>query len=675
MDRKPAYLAIDIETYSSVSLPDCGVKPYTEAPDFAVLMVAYKLDDQPTKIIDLAGGRAEPHPNLLTSTCDVHADILGGSMPEFTRLLFNTEVIKTAYNAPFERICLAQYFGQPMPPEQWQCTMVLAATLGLPGSLAAVGEALGLDKQKLAEGKALMKYFSSPCAATKANGGRTRNLPEDAPDKWADYLRYCIRDVDVETEIRTRLRLFLPPVEEHEAWQLDQHINDRGVGVDSVLVQQAIALNNANSSLLLTEARELTGLDNPNSGPQLKAWLAGQGLEVDSLTKDTVPELVAQTENAAVHRVLQIRQELAKTSVAKFEAMERGLCADGRVRNLLQFYGAGRTGRWAGRHLQIQNLPQNKLLDLALARELVRGGEFELLKLLFGSPSFVLSQLIRTALIPSPSRQFIVADFSAIEARVLAWLAGEEWVLEVFRGDGLIYEATASMMFHVPKDDIKKGGARADLRSKGKVATLACGYQGGAAALIQMGALSSGIPEEELPGIVKSWRAANRRIVKYWYDVEAAAIGAVEGHTATLAHGVKFSCERDYLFITLPSGRNLAYYKPELRHDAKFDKMGLTYMGVDQRAGKVYARQKTYGGKLAENITQAVARDCLRDSMLALDAAGHEIVMHVHDEVVIDAPAGASLPEVLALMGRPLPWAPGLPLRADGFRCDFYMKD
>lgn len=656
-------MGCDIETFSSVSLPDCGVRPYTEAPDFTILLIAYKVDDQPTKIIDLASDGILLFPS----------DLPTGSLDEFTRLLHDPAVINTAYNAAFERACLARYFRRAMPPEQWRCTMVQAATLGLPGTLGAVGAALGLDKQKMTEGKELIKYFCMPCKPTKANGERTRNLPEHAPDKWNTFMQYCVRDVDAETEIRQRLDRFPLPDIEQEAWRLDQCINDRGVRVDPVLVRNAIDLSAAYTHRLLEEAEALTGLSNPNSASQLKAWLSDQGLEAPSLTKKTVPDLMAQAEDDGTRRMLELRQELAKTSVTKYEAMERGLCADGRVRNLLQFYGASRTGRWSGRHVQIQNLPQNKLPNLAAARELVRNGEFDLLELVFGAPPFVLSQLIRTAFIPSEGCRFIVCDYSAIEARVLAWLADETWVLEVFRGDGLIYEATASMMFRVPKEDIKKGGARADLRSKGKVATLACGYQGGPGALIQMGALEAGIPEEDLPGIVKSWRRANPHIVRYWYAVETAAISALEGQKTTLPHGVKVFCEGGYLFIQLPSGRRLAYFKPELRHDPKFDKMGLTYMGVEKGQ---WARRKTYGGMLAENITQATARDCLRDAMLALDAAGYPIVFTVHDEVVIDAPQGrGSLEDVQRIMGQPLSWAPDLPLRADGFICNFYQKD
>lgn len=658
-------MGVDLETYSSVDLIKCGVRPYVEAPDFTILLIGYKVDDQPTKLIDLGGGGDEISSPLLPGAA---SDIPQGDLKEFLRLLLDSEVIKTAYNAAFERACLAQHFNRPMPPEQWQCTMVQAATLGLPGTLAQVGAVLGLEKQKLEEGKSLIQYFCKP-----AKDG-TRRLPQDAPEKWEQFRQYNVRDVDVETDIRARLARWPRPQAELDAWALDQRINDRGVHLDKTLLEQALKLDEKYSGRLMAEARQLTELDNPRSDAQLKKWLAGRGVVTDSLDKKSIPPLLETAPDDTTRRVLRLRQELGKTSVKKFEAMKRGLCKDGRVHNLLQFYGAGRTGRWAGRLVQVQNLPQNKIKELALARELVRNGEFDFLELYFGSPSFVLSQLIRTAFIPSEGCRFIIADYSAIEARVLAWLAGEEWVLQEFYGEGLIYEATASMMFHVPKDDIKKGSARADLRPKGKVATLACGYQGSVGALIQMGALESGIPEDDLPGIVKRWRKANDRIVSFWYAVEDAAISAVLGEPTTLDHGIRFECEADYLFITLPSGRRLAYYKPELRPEPRFNKQGLTYLGADQN--KRYTRLKSYGGKMVENITQATARDCLRDAMTALEAAGYRIVFHVHDEVIIDAPKGTgSLEEVQEIMGRDLPWAPGLPLRAAGFEAEFYQKD
>lgn len=657
-------MGVDIETYSSVDLAKAGVRPYTEAPDFTILLIGYKVDDRPTRIIDLTGGAGETITFLPVTASDLPA----GDLDEFLCLLTAPEVTKTAYNAAFERTCLAQYFDCPMPPEQWRCTMVQAATLGLPGTLAQVGAALGLEKQKMEEGKELIRYF---CKPTKDG---VRRYPADAPEKWELFRRYNIRDVDVETDIRERLSRWPRPQAELDAWALDQRINDRGVRLDVALVDQALKLDAEYSARLKDEAQELTGLPNPKSDSQLKGWLAGRGLVTDSLDKEAIPALLTAAQDDTTRRVLMLRQEMGKTSVKKYEAMARGLCWDGRVHNLLQFYGAGRTGRWAGRLVQVQNLPQNKLPDLETARGLVRNGEFDLLELAYGSPPFVLSQLIRTAFIPSEGCRFIVCDYSAIEARVLAWLAGEKWVLQEFYGDGLIYEATASMMFHVPKDDIKKGGPRADLRSKGKVATLACGYQGSTGALIQMGALKSGIPEDELPGIVRRWRKANQNIVRFWYEVEEAAIGAVQGRPATLDHGIHFECEAGYLFITLPSGRRLAYYRPELKPEPQFEKLGLTYLGTGQN--KQWVRQKSYGGKLVENITQATARDCLRDAMAALDKAGYRIVFHVHDEVIADMPQSeGSLKDMQEIMGRPLPWAPGLPLRAAGFEASFYMKD
>ncbi|MDE6590719.1 MAG: hypothetical protein K2K53_10340, partial [Oscillospiraceae bacterium] len=461
-------MSVDIETYSSVDLTKAGVRPYTESQDFTILLIGYKVDRQPARIIDLADKGDE----ALSLFPLVASDLPAGDLDEFLYLLTDLNVIKTAYNASFKRACLARYFNRPMPPEQWRCTMVQAATLGLPGTLAQVGAALGLEKQKLTEGAELIRYF---CKPTKDG---VRHYPKDAPEKWERFRRYNVRDVDVETDIRDRLARWPRPQAELDAWTLDQRINDRGVRLDTGLLGEALELDAEYTARLMDEARQLTGLQNPNSDAQLKGWLAGRGLVTDSLDKNAIPPLMEAAPDDDTRRALQLRQELGKTSVKKYEAMKRGLCRDGRVHNLLQFYGAGRTGRWAGRLVQVQNLPQNKLNDLATARQLVKNGEFDLLELAYGSPPFVLSQLIRTTFIPSEGCRFIIADYSAIEARVLAWLAGERWVLQEFYGDGLIYEATASMMFHVPKDQIKKGGSRADLRSKGKVATLACGYQG-----------------------------------------------------------------------------------------------------------------------------------------------------------------------------------------------------
>ena len=554
-------LSIDIETYSSVDLTKTGVRPYVESPDFRLLLIGYKLGEQLAQLIDLGENESQ---KALTLLPPEPSSIPEGSLKKFTELLTDPDIIKTAHNASFERTCLAKAFGLELHPEQWRCTMVQAATLGLPSALAEVGAALGLEKQKLTEGKELIRFFCKP-----APDGH-RRLPSEAPEKWERFRQYNVRDVDVEADIKGRLARFPRPQAQHDAWVLDQRINDRGIRIDTGLLENALDLDRAFSFRLRAEARDLTGLQNPRSDAQLKRWLAGRGVETDSLDKEALPALLESAPDEITRRVLQLRQEMGKTSVKKYEAMQRALCQDGRVHNTLQFYGAGRTGRWAGRVVQTHNLPQNKLKDLALARQLVKEGDFEMLEMAFGSPSFVLSQLIRTAFIPSEGCRFIIADYSAIEARVLAWLAGEKWVLDEFTGDGLIYEAPAAMMFHAEKNDIKKGGPKADLRSKGKVATLACGYQGSVGALINMGALKSGIPKDELPGIVKRRREANSHIVRYWYDVENAAINAVQGQPSTLAHGIHFECEAGYMFITLPSGRKLAYFKPELRPEPQY---------------------------------------------------------------------------------------------------------
>ncbi len=654
-------MGVDIETYSSVDLARAGARAYAEAEDFRILLIGYQIEEEPARIIDLTAREAGQ------LTFSAPSPLPEGDLEQFLQLLADPAVTKAAFNANFERTCLAAYFRRPMPPEQWSCTMVQAAALGLPMSLAAAGAALGLEQQKLEEGKALIPFFCQP-----GRDGR-RRLPQQAPEKWELFRRYNLRDVEAETALRRRLDRWPRPQAELEAWQLDQRINDRGVRLDQQLMERALELDRLYTGRLMEQVRRITGLQNPRSDAQLKGWLADRGLAAESLDKNAIPALLEQAPEEAARRALEIRRELGKTSTKKFEAMRRGLCRDGRVRNLLQFYGAG-TGRWAGRLVQVQNLPQNKLDDLETARNLVKEGEFDLLELAYGPPPFVLSQLIRTAFIPSEGSRFLIADYSAIEARVLAWLAGERWVLEEFRGEGLIYEAAAAMMFHAPKEQVRKGGPRAELRSKGKAATLACGYQGGPAALIAMGALQAGIPEQELPGIVQRWRRANPNIVRFWHGVERAAIDACRGKPSALARGLRFDREEEYLFITLPSGRRLAYYKPELRPEPQFDKMGLTYLGLGPN--RRLCRQKTYGGKLAENITQAAARDCLRDAMAALEEAGYPVVFHVHDEIIVDLPQGqGSLAEMLEIMGRTPAWAPGLPLRAAGFESSFYRKD
>lgn len=647
-------LSVDIETFSSVDLTKCGVYAYTEAHDFEIMLFGYAFDNEPVKVIDLASGENLPE--------------------EVNRALADPGVIKTAFNANFERACIYVHFNYFMPPEQWRCTSVHALTLGLPTKLEEVAKAMKLKQQKDTAGKNLIRYFSLPCKPTKANGQRTRNLPEHAPEKWAQFKAYCAQDVEVERQIRKALERFPVLPVEQKLWELDQRINDGGIQVDPDLVAHAIACDTAYQERRAEEAARLTGLDNPKSVSQLKAWLleAG-GLEVESLNKETVPELLKQAESETVKRVLGLRQEMAKTSVKKYQAMDRARCKDNRIRGLLQFYGANRTGRWAGRLVQVQNLPQNHLADLDLARNLLKAGEYDTLELLFDSVPAVLSQLIRTAFIPSPGHRFIVADFSAIEARVVAWLAGEKWRLDVFNTHGKIYEASASAMFKVPIEQITKGNP---LRQKGKIAELALGYQGGKGALITMGALKMGLEEEELPGLVTSWRKANPAIVQFWWDVEKAAIEAVrEKKAVTLQHGLTFSYESGILFIRLSSGRRLAYVRPRIETNSRFDKPALTYEGTEQGT-KQWGRLYTYGGKLVENIVQATARDCLAEAMLRLDAAGYRIVMHVHDEVVLEEPnCRGSLEDACGVMGQPIPWAPGLPMRADGFETNYYKKD
>lgn len=646
-------LSIDIETYSSVDLIKCGVYSYTEAPDFEILLFGYAFDDDPVKVIELATGETLPHAVLLAMN--------------------DPEIIKTAFNANFERTCIAKHFQLPMNPDSWKCTSVHALTLGLPNNLDGVAKVLNLKEQKDSVGKALIRYFSIPCKPTKANGGRARNLPQHNPEKWQLFKSYCGQDVEVERVIRKKLEPFPIPAFEQKLWSLDQRINDRGVGVDPNMIKHAIACDEQYQEKLLEEAVELTGLDNPNSVAQLKEWLLeAEGLEVDSLNKETVPALLKQTENDTVHRVLELRQEMAKTSVKKYVAMDRARCSDNRIRGLLQFYGANRTGRWAGRLVQVQNLPQNKIRDIDLARQLLLSGDYDTLELLFDSVPVVLSQLIRTAFVASPGCIFYDADFSAIEARVIAWFAGEKWRMEVFNTHGKIYEASASQMFKVPVESITKHNP---LRQKGKISELALGYQGGKGALITMGALKMGLAEEELPDLVTAWRRANPNIVKFWWDVEAAAILAVQEKRAVkMHHGLVFSYESNMLFIKLPSGRRLAYVRPKLI-DGQFGKPALTYEGQDQTT-KQWKVLDTYGGKLVENIVQATARDCLAEAMVRLDAAGYQICIHVHDEVVIDAPIGErSIEDVSELMGQPISWAPGLPLRADAFETEYYKKD
>lgn len=655
-------MGVDIETYSSADIKESGVYAYAAAPDFEILLIGYQLDGGPVKVADLTDPLYDP-------------DDFG----EFWDALADPETVKTAYNANFERTCLSACTGKPMPPEQWRCTAVHAATLGLPGNLAGVGAALGLpqDKQKDTIGKRLIDYFCKPCKPTKTNGGRTRNLPEHAPEKWVQFVEYNRRDVVAEAAIRERLRIYAVPKQEQELWNLDQRMNDNGVLLDMDLAEKIIRYDAIYRERLMNEARKLTGLENPNSLTQLKGWFkARYEMEIKSITKDTIPqikeELGGTGKAVAGIRMLQIRQELGKTSVAKYQAMEQAVCPDGRLRGILQFYGANRTGRWAGRIVQVHNLPQNKIPDLDLARQLVKEEDFETLELLFEGVPFVFSQLIRTTFVPSPGCRFVVSDFSAIEARVIAWLADEQWRLDVFKTHGKIYEASASQMFHVPIENIKKGSK---LRQQGKVAELALGYGGGFGAMKRMDR-SGSIPDDEIPMIISNWRKASPHICKFWYNAEGAAKTAMEERrTVKLKHGLTFSYINHILFIGLPSGRKLAYYNARIE-DGKNGKPVITYEGVDQET-KVWGRNETWGGKLVENIVQAVARDCLAETIRRVSAAGYNIVMHVHDEIIVDVPRSDqdALQTITDIMAQPVSWAPGLPLRGDGYETEYYKKD
>lgn len=641
-------LSIDIETYSSEDLKTSGVYRYCEAPDFEILLIAYSYDDGPVHTLDLAALRQKgvaPEDDLVTS-CLV-MDIA------------DARIRKTAWNASFERTALSKFFGIKCPPEQWRCTMVHAAHVGLPLSLEAAAKVLKVA-QKDAAGKALIKYFCMPCKPTKVNGGRTRNLPEHETEKWTAFMQYCAQDVVVEREIADKISFYQVPEREWQLWQLDQRINDCGVLVDRHLVKQAIALDEQYADQLHTEAQTITALDNPGSVNQLKGWLAGEGITVDSLSKAVIPALIDESEEPQVRRMLRIRQEMAKTSVKKYGAMAKSVCRDGRIRGLLQFYGANRTGRWAGRLVQVQNLPQNHIATLQTARDLVKDGELEILDLLYASVPDVLSQLIRTAFIAPEGKKLISVDFSAIEARVIAWLAGEQWRLEVFKTHGKIYEASAAQMFKLPIEQVDK-----KLRQKGKISELALGYGGGPGALETMGALKMGLQAEELPGLVAKWRNANRRITRLWMDLEDVAIEALNEGRSTLRQLI-LTYERGVLFIQLPSGRKLCYLSAELRNGQ------VSYKGMDQTT-KQWGTQRTYGGKLVENVVQAIARDLLAEAMIRLDQEGCKIVMHVHDEIVIEADA-EDLEPVVALMRIAPTWAADLPLNADGFAADFYQK-
>lgn len=642
-------LELDIETYSDVDLLKCGVYAYADSPAFEVLLFAYSFDGEETEIIDLAQGEVLP--------------------TEVKAAIFDEGIVKTAFNANFERTCLSKYFGRQLSPKSWHCSAVQAAMLALPRSLEDVGTVLGLENQKMKEGKELIRYFCVPCKPTKANGGRRRNLPCHAPEKWELFKTYCKRDVDVEKAVRYKLRNFPIPETEMEVYRLDQEINDRGVLVDRKLVEQAVAGDLLHKEIVTKRAYELTGLENPNSVAQIKGWLGGKGVEIDSLSKKAVAEMIEESDGE-VEELLRLRLLMAKTSVKKYEAIERSVCSDGRVHGLLQFYGANRTGRWAGRLVQVQNLPQNHIVDLELARNLVKQGRFEDVELFYDSTPRVLSELIRTAFIPKPGCRFLVADFSAIEARVLAWLSGEQWRLDVFESHGKIYEASASAMFHVPIEEITKGSP---LRQKGKISELALGYGGSVGALTSMGALDMGLKEEELPSLVSAWRSANPHITKFWWDVDAAAVKAFTEKKKTRVGRITFENKSGILFAELPSGRRLAYVKPRMAVN-RFGRNGLTYEGIGE-SGK-WCRIETYGPKLVENIVQGTARDILAEAMLGLKKKGVAIVMHVHDEAVLEVPEGfSSVEEVCSIMAQQPKWAEGLPLRADGYGCAFYQKD
>jgi len=642
-------LSLDIETFSSVDLVKCGVYAYTNSNDFEILLFAYSIDDAETKIIDLASGEKLPK--------------------EIVEGLEDDNVIKTAFNANFERTCLSKHLNSYLEPKAWRCTAVQAAMLGLPLSLAGVGAVLGLEKQKMNEGKELIRYFCMPCNPTKTNNMRTRNLPIYAQDKWELFKTYCKRDVIVEKAIKVKIAKYPIPEKEQAYYELDQKINDKGIFIDEKLVKQAIKCDSILKEENTIKAQNITGLDNPNSVAQLKVWLIENGIAVESLSKKAVSDL-AKDSDGEVEALLKLRMEMAKTSIKKYEAIERSVCRDGRVRGLFQFYGANRTARWAGRLVQVQNLPQNHIPDLTLARNLVKEGRFDELQLFYSSVSNILSELIRTAFIPRVNNRFIVADFSAIEARVIAWLAGEKWRMDVFATHGKIYEASASQMFHVPIETITK---TSPLRQKGKISELALGYGGSIGALTSMGAIEMGVKEEELKPLVTAWRNANPNIVSLWWEVDRAAIKAVKERTETQVKNIKFKYQSGILFITLPSGRKLSYIKPRIQLN-KFDREGITYEGIG--ATKKWERINTYGPKLVENIVQAIARDLLAEAMLGLDKAGYEIVMHIHDEVVIEAPINkGSLKEVCDIMGVTPKWSRGLPLRADGYECDYYKKD
>ena len=641
-------ISIDIETYSSTNLNQTGVYRYADSDDFELLLFGYATDFGPVKVVDLTQGEKIP--------------------PQIIEALDNPDIIKSAFNAQFERVCLSRYIGRRLKPAGWHCSRVWSATLGLPLSLRDVGSMLGLPRQKITAGKELVRYFCTPCKPTKANQNRTRNFPYHAPDKWQQFKQYNQRDVEVEMEITQKLERFPVLQNEWENYWMDQDINDRGIRIDQQLVNNAIKCQSVFHDKYLQTAKNITGLANPNSPLQLKDWLHQQGVKTDSLSKASVTQLL-QTTTGKVHQVLALRQLLSKSSVKKYQAMQKAMCQDGRVHGLLQFYGANRTGRWAGRLVQIQNLPRNSMPDLEEARELVKQGNVPALAMLYDSVPDVLSQLIRTAFIPSKNHHFYVADFSAVEARVIAWLSNEKWRQDAFAKNEDIYCASASQMFGVP---VVKHGINGELRQKGKIAELALGYGGSIGALKAMGATKLGLTDDELPPLVQMWRNASPHIVQFWWDVDKAAKECIKTHLPQTTHGMKFIYRSGCMFLRLRSGRYLCYPQPKIGIN-RFGSESITFMGIN--TVKKWDRIETYGAKLVENIVQATSRDLLAEAMRRLEATGNTVVMHIHDEAVIDAPFNRSLDTTVQLMTKVPDWANGLILNAAGFVSDFYKKD
>ena len=643
-------LSIDLETFSDVDLSKCGVYKYVESPAFEILLFGVSVNGGDVTVYDLAQGE------------EISEEILAA--------LSDNSVAKWAFNASFERVCLSKHLGFPsgeyLNPQSWRCSMIWSAYMGLPLSLAGAGAVLGLPEQKLKEGKELIKYFCVPCAPTKANGSRTRNLPEHAPEKWAQFKAYNKRDVEVEMSIQDKLRKFPVPDFVWEEYCLDQQINARGIALDMAVVDNAIAFDERSKALLSAKMQELTSLDNPNSVQQMKQWLSENGLEVDSLGKKEIAAIL-KTAPPQLGKVLELRQQLAKSSVKKYQAMKNAVCSDGRARGMFQFYGANRSGRWAGRLIQLQNLPQNHISDLEQARELVKSGNYTAMEMLYDDIPDTLSQLIRTAFVPKAGMKFIVSDFSAIEARVLSWLAGENWRLDVFKNGGDIYCASASQMFRVP---VEKHGVNGHLRQKGKIAELALGYGGSVGALKAMGALEMGLSEDELQPLVDMWRNSNPNIVQFWWEVDRCVKQTVKERIPTETHGIRFNCQSGMLFITLPSGRRLFYVKPRIGEN-KFGGESVTYEGIG--GAKKWERIESYGPKFVENIVQAISRDILCYAMRTLQ--NYRICGHVHDELIIECPIDTNVYGICEMMGRTPPWAKVLPLRADGYECSFYKKD